>query len=139
MSIINNELEDAINKMVKVLGDFLRNQNMVNFDNGDDSPNGAMAAMLFKMGQRHNNFEESKILEFEKLLVKKCIEENILEIHIDYNPCAILGEAMDETFGKKGWASMSTFPVKTSIYIDKNNFGVFLKKGYSKPYLEIKD
>lgn len=113
---------------------FLTDPQSAKFDNGDTSQTGAMAQMLFGMAKsKQQPCTKEQGEQFFHALVLKLVTDQTSSIHVDYNPDYILGKIMDDVFGKNGWNSSATFPVKTNMWINWTTGLIQVSEGYRAP------
>ena len=116
---------------------YLRDPGGVKFDNGDTSRNGAMAMMLFEMGKKKDGFDPDKINRFENELTVRLLSLPNIYLDVDYSPDGTISDLMNDIFGKTGWNSMNTFPVKTNLYWSESKQKLLISEGYRAEDVEI--
>ena len=84
------------------------------WDNGDNSRTGQTTALLAMTVQSMESRKRSpeSVDRFEEILYKKLLEYTSFCVSVDYNPCKILGDALQEA-ECKGWSSL---PIKTQMF-----------------------
>lgn len=112
----------------------------MNQNNGDDSPNGAMAFMLMNLNalKAQESVTDEKVKAFEEILAKKLNEAKeanewyLMELDVDYHPCQMLYEAATEA-----GLNAAAFPVKTFTRINKEDFSVDSKYQYGGKFIKL--
>lgn len=128
-------VKTAVNYWAK----FLENPNDTVFDNGPDSQ-ASLFACAMATGSKKDTYTEKEIEDFKIELSKRlsdAIGNDIwpVFISVDYGPCSMLSESCKASLSK--WSSMTLFPWKTSMRIDKESGSVYVSEGYRAPVVKL--
>lgn len=114
--------------------DKLRNVNLGNFDNGDNSSAGGLAMLLAGMLALDTQPSNESIDLFEEQLaetIKEHVESHgSLTLSVDYGPDYILGSTAE-----RAGVSTSGFPWKTTMWVRTDR--VEVSAGYAPPSVTI--
>ena len=124
---MSKELE-AINKVVNYWTGFIDGSRRAVFDNGDNSSKGAMYTILASMSQP-SVYDKTRVVKFRELLHKTVSESKPSTISVDYSPDRLLDRVAEETL-ENNYNPMSTFPCKTTMWINYDTGVVSVSEGY---------
>ena len=116
---------------------FLKNQDQVVHDNGEPTQFAMMNVLSKLTGMV--NYPQEAIEDFEVTL-SNIIEANLnefgrLTLGVDYHPDNNLSKALKESI--KEYNSMTIFPCKTSMIVNKDVGCIDVSEGYGKPWQRI--
>ena len=120
-------MQMLVKKVVSYWSGFLKDPSTSRFNNGDDSKNGVMSSMLSEMG-KPKSYPLDEINEFETKLTKAIELNKPSTISVDYSPDSLLGDIANSCLSN--WNNMSTFPCKTTMWINYDTGEVSVSEGY---------